>query len=126
MASQITIAAAAGTVSSGPITIPDGTRHIRVEAILSDADFNAGKIVAGNAVIEIGGQTNTLPWTNVSGPIGNGEALTGQIVSKIPFPSGASVSGSLTCTNDSACQIGAIVSFADSPDDMPPTQRTGG
>ena len=96
---------------------------IRVEVILSDVDFEAGKILMGTATIAIGQFIQIQEWTNASGPIGTGGMIGAEMLADEAFPHGATASGTVVCTNDSSCQIGAIVSFADSPASMPASQR---
>jgi hypothetical protein len=133
MNASITIPAAAGSASYGPIAIPDGIRAARLEVILSDADFNAGKVVEVSVRIQGDGIDQTSSATCQSGPLGDGNPLYIQLSNPmaivdgvcqiVAFPSGFVATFTLQVTNDAACQVGGIVSFADAVENLPATQR---
>ncbi len=126
MNSQITIPAAPGSVASGALAVPAGTVCIRVEVIISDADFAIDRTFNGSATIALGPFQEAFAWSNDCGPSSSGTAMTGGVLFNEPSPAGMTVSGALACVGDPTCLVGAIVSFADSAENMPPSQREGG
>jgi len=118
----VNIPQSAGQCASGVIALPAGTACARVEAILSDADFAAPKTITGSVDVIVAGETVATEQFQVNtGSRGNGSAPVAQLNAAQPFAVD-SVQVTLSC-DDPACQVGAVITFADVPSNLPATQR---
>lgn len=126
--SQVTIPSAAGGFSGVSVPIPTGTCAARVQPTLADSDWTTGHELSVTAQVYLAGQLalSLSDWRLQTGALQsdppNPQPCFAQVNS--PLVKGALTAWSydtamFTVTCDGGASVGAVVSFADDPANLP-------
>ena len=128
MSTQVNIPAAAGGFSNVSVPIPAGTCAARVQPTLADSDWTAGHALTVTCLIYLADQQALAltDWKLQTGALQSDPSAPQPCFAQVnsPLVSGTRTAwpydtAVFTVACDSAVPVGAVISFADDPANLP-------